>query len=291
MLHDGLVVWGVIVRVAGRDGEVVVGLVLEDRVIPAVADQHGGQVNLLGTRDVFGVLRLEVLAEDGAVVPAVALRREEELFARVLRERAHEPLQCLPEVGRRGGRRAGGRGVVRVRVGRAAPVRCVVGTFCARQLHDLVRGGVGVAGDGFGVGEADLDRLVDEDHVAGVGPRVRVVVDFSVGVHAAGTKLLPESDHGRGPGTAIDPDGQWSGRWVLISRLEEPEEDVLVLGDVCIAAEALDLGVKLADAGWHLLVADRDARVPSLVCEVARSRDKLRKGSLAGQRQNARRDD
>lgn len=72
------------------------------------------QVDGDGAADVLGVLLLDVLAEDGGVVPAVALGREVEAVLGVLGEGAHEALQRLPEVGRRVVGRVGRQGQVRV---------------------------------------------------------------------------------------------------------------------------------------------------------------------------------
>lgn len=72
--------------------KVVVGLVLNNRVIPAIADHHTAQLDLLGSRLEMGVLLLDVLVEDGPVVAAITLRGEVEGFARVLRKCAHKTL-------------------------------------------------------------------------------------------------------------------------------------------------------------------------------------------------------
>lgn len=145
---------------AGGDGEVVVRLVLGQRVEPAVADEDGLQVNLNGVGDVLAVLLLDVLAEDGRVVPAVALCREVEAVLRVLREGAHEALQRLPEVGRGVVGRIGRQGQVGVRVG--AAVGCVVGARGVRKRDDVALVGC-VRRHGDRVGEADLRGLVDEE--------------------------------------------------------------------------------------------------------------------------------
>ena len=64
--HGGVEVHAV--RVAGGDGVVVVGGVLEEGAEPAVADQDGGEGDFVGAGDGFGVLGLDVFVEDGAVV-------------------------------------------------------------------------------------------------------------------------------------------------------------------------------------------------------------------------------
>ena len=98
----------VVVGVSGEDGEVVVCLVLDDRVEPAVADGHGFEADWLGSGESSLVLGLDVGVEDGAVVSAVALGCKVEGVARVLRKGSQETLKCFPEVGCSGGGGVGG---------------------------------------------------------------------------------------------------------------------------------------------------------------------------------------
>ena len=99
------------VRVARIDGVVVVGLVLNEGGEPAIADGDGFEVYFAGAFDVFLVLLLKVLVENGAVVTAVGLgwtllvgsyrladccsihTGEMESITCILRESAHESLQ------------------------------------------------------------------------------------------------------------------------------------------------------------------------------------------------------
>lgn len=189
----GLVVGRVVVRVAREDGEVVVGGVLQQRVVPAVADEDALEADGVGAgqRAVLdgGVLGLEVGVEDGAVVAAVALGGEVEALARVLREGAREALQRLPEARGRGLGRVGGGQQVGVRVGAARQVGGVVRAGGVGQLDDIVVVGQ-VARDGGRVAEAGASGLVDEEQVAGVVPGVGVVVSGF-----ANEDLLSSSHH------------------------------------------------------------------------------------------------
>lgn len=123
------------------------------------------------------VLRLNVLIEDGTVVPTVALGGEVEVLTRVLRERPREALQGLPEA-RSGGLSGVGRGKqVGVRV-RAARVGRVVRACGIGQLNyiTIVRN---IGWDGGRVAEAGAGGLVDEEQVTGVVPGIGVVVSGS----------------------------------------------------------------------------------------------------------------
>lgn len=60
---------------------------------------------------------------------------------------------------------------------------------------------------------------------------------------------------------SIDPDGQGSLGGILVARLEEPEEDVLMLSDIDVTGEALDTGISLTNAGGDLFVADGDVEI------------------------------
>ena len=89
----------IIVGVAGGDGKVVVGLVLNYRVVPSVPDQQGREFDGVGTRGEIGVLGFDVGVVDGAVVSTVGFRGEIERFPGVLREGSHEALESGPEGG------------------------------------------------------------------------------------------------------------------------------------------------------------------------------------------------
>lgn len=272
LLRDRLVDCQV-VGVARRHGEVVKRLVANNGVEPAIANQQTLKVDLLGTRDVGGVLLLKVLAKDGAVVAAVRLGSKVDAVARVLRERAHEALQGLPQVGRGGVCRVGHDGRLGVGKGAACAVH-VSRALAVRKSMDVAIV-VHVAVDGLGVGEADSGGLVNEDHVADLGEGVRVVVGLAVVVDAARAEFLEKTNHGRRARAAVDPDGQRRVAGVDIAGLEEPEEHVLVLGDIGEAREALDLGVQLADTIRDLLVADRDAGMARDVLEALGLGDEL----------------
>lgn len=133
-----------------------------------------GQGAVLDSR----VLLLNVLIEDGAVVPAVALGGEVEAVARVLRERPREALQGLPEA-RRGGLGGVGRSEeVGVRVRAARGVGCVVRARGVGQLENVVVVRE-IAWNGGRVAEAGASGLVNEEEIAGVVPSVGVVVSGS----------------------------------------------------------------------------------------------------------------
>jgi hypothetical protein len=85
---DAIVVWRVIVTVSGEDSEVIIRLVLYQRIIPPIPEvisanaqrkmavlhipnQDRLEGDLMGTRDVLGVLLLDILVENGAIVPSV----------------------------------------------------------------------------------------------------------------------------------------------------------------------------------------------------------------------------
>ena len=108
-----------VVGVAGRDGVVVVCLVLSDRIVPAIANQNCFELDLLCTRelpcvyqnvlllDVPGFVRTKcslvlylifnLLVEHRSVMAAIALRCKVEPISGVLWEGAHETLQSPPE--------------------------------------------------------------------------------------------------------------------------------------------------------------------------------------------------
>lgn len=134
---------------------------------------------------------------------------------------------------------------------------------------------------GFGVGEADSGRLVDEEHIADLGEGVWVVVDFAVVVDTAWAEFLEQTNHGRRARTAVDPDGERRLMGVDIAGLEEPEEDVLVLFDVGVTRKAFDLGVELTDTRRYLLVAHRDTGMANCFLEIRRLGDELGDG-IAG---------
>jgi hypothetical protein len=62
---------------------------------------------------------------------------------------------------------------------------------------------------------------------------------------------------------------------ILVARLKEPPENMLILPNICIAGVTLDVRVKLAYASWYLLVPHRDVRVTLLRDQVSRRRNEL----------------
>lgn len=101
--------------------EVIVSLILDQGIIPSVPDicqshfctgdvlyvtktsenlpdQHSLQRDLMSARDVLRILCLNILVENWTIVTSIALARKVKAFSRVLRERSHESLQCLPKV-------------------------------------------------------------------------------------------------------------------------------------------------------------------------------------------------
>ena len=118
--------------------------VLGRRIDQAVADREALQVDLLLSTAELLVVGDDPRRDGRDVVAGVRLARDEEVELRVLREFLHEGLEELPHV--RGD--------------------AVLG------LHV----GLGVVG----VREARADRLVDEQHVRDLGPRVRIGADAAV---------------------------------------------------------------------------------------------------------------
>ena len=116
----GSVVGEVVVRVSRGDGEVVVGLVLDEGVVPPVSDEDRREVDQVGVGQGAvadeGVLGFRVGVEDGTVVPAVAFGGEVVFLPCVLGEGAHESLEGFPEVGGGGVGRGSGEGFVGVGV-------------------------------------------------------------------------------------------------------------------------------------------------------------------------------
>jgi hypothetical protein len=60
---DGGVVWVVVVGVTREDGVIIVRLVLDERIKPAVSNKDVLEIDLVGSTDVLRVLLEEVLCE------------------------------------------------------------------------------------------------------------------------------------------------------------------------------------------------------------------------------------
>lgn len=86
--------WQVVVGVAGEDGEIVVGLILDDWIVPAISNHHSLQFDFVGTRNIFGILLLDVLVDHRPIMAAIRFRSEMETFSAVLRESTHKALEC-----------------------------------------------------------------------------------------------------------------------------------------------------------------------------------------------------
>lgn len=281
-----LIQWIITVGVARIDTKVVVCLVLDQRIIPAVADQAANKIDGMRSRDVLCILFEEVVRKQRQVVAAVRLGGEEDVVARILREGAHEALQRLPHVGGRGRRAVGGQRLVEGRVCPAVPFAGVVGTAVVGQLDQQIRRWVEVGRHGCGIAVADLRGLVDEDHVGHIRPGIRVVDGLTVRRDPAWAEFLEQTDHRRRARPAVDPDGQGRLGRVDVASFKEPPEDVLVGAHVRVPGIALDVRVLLADARGHRLVAHRHIGVALLAGQVGGRTDKLRQDLLAciGQR-------
>lgn len=73
------------------------------------------------------------------------------------------------------------------------------------------------------VREAHADRLVDEQHVRLVVPRIRVERHGAAVIRdAAGPELLQEADHAGAAGPTVEPEGERCGRGIA-ARVEVPE--------------------------------------------------------------------
>ena len=170
-----LALYGLVIRtgpvgIAREYGEVIVGCVLNQRVIPAVSDQGTFQGDVVRSAYVLGVLLQEVIVEDRGVMAPVAFGCEKDSVSCILWERPHEALECFPHVRCRCGGAVGGQRLVEVRVGTAIPVAGVVGASVVRQLDQVARVGVNVCGNRDRVTLADLSGLVNEDHVGDIRP-------------------------------------------------------------------------------------------------------------------------
>lgn len=103
---DGFVEGFVVVCVSREDGEVVESCVLDQRIIPAVSNEKGLEVDVFGAWEgTFcdeRVLRFEVCVEDGTVVASVGFRGEVEVTAGVLGESTHKSLEGTPHAGSSG---------------------------------------------------------------------------------------------------------------------------------------------------------------------------------------------
>ena len=134
---DCVVVRVIVIGIARVNRVVVVSLVLDKRIEPSVSNKHILQLNLVCARDVLCVLLEEVGIENGSVVASIALSCEAEAVARILRERTHKTLQCLPHAWRRTLGAVGSQSVVWLGVCSACSV-CLRVVWASRvwQLND-----------------------------------------------------------------------------------------------------------------------------------------------------------
>lgn len=235
LTFDRLVERIIAVRISRRHAEVVIRLILDERIVPSIPDQDALETDIMRALDILRILLLEVFAKDGAIVSTIRLCREVHTFPRVLGERTHKALERFPEVGRRRWCRVRCQTLIEVRIRPAVPVGSVARARVVRQL-DEVRGlGIEVRGHRAAVAQPDLRGLVDEDHVTDLRPGVGIVHSVAVTVDAAGPELLKQADHRRAAGPAINPDCQGRFGRVAVSRFEEPPENVLARGDIGIS--------------------------------------------------------
>ena len=114
--------------------------------------------------------------------------------------------------------------------------------------------------------EAGVSGLVDVEEVGAVVPGPRVVGGGSgVGVDSAGTVVTKSLVDGRGTRAAVDPESKGVSLG-LVAGLEEPEEDVLLKGELrgCwngdCAGVGFEAGFGLAEVG-DLRVVSRGGHV------------------------------
>ena len=149
---------------------VVVCLILDQWVIPAIANQDTHKRNVMCSLNVFGILRLKIFVVYWSIMPPVAFCREIETVSGILWESAHKALQGFPEVRCSLRCRRGRQGFVGIRICAAAPVSRIIRTCVVLQLHNVTRCRIDVPWDGNRVGEPNLRRLIDEEHVADLTP-------------------------------------------------------------------------------------------------------------------------
>lgn len=179
------------------NSKVVVRLVLDDRIIPAVADHNTLQFDLLGAMLELCVLLLDIFVEHRSIMTTVTFRGEMEAFPRVLWESTHEALQSAIKVRRGVLCGIGGQGHVGIRIGTAGHASSVLRAGFIGQSDDVGSCSIDISGDGNAIRETSLGGLVDVQHVACIGPRVRVVVYGTIRGDAARSVLLEQADHGR----------------------------------------------------------------------------------------------
>lgn len=101
----------------------------------------------------------------------------------------------------------------------------------------------------FTVAESHTDRLIQEQHICNIVPRVGITRDVVALVHhPAAAELKQETGGGGTAGAAVEPENERVLEG-LVARLLKPEEKVLGLRDVEIARELTDRGV--ADRGLN----------------------------------------
>jgi hypothetical protein len=74
------------------DCEVVVGLVLNQRIIPPVSDEYRFERYFVSTSNILGILALNILIVNRTIVTAITFRSKMEAVAGVFGERSHESL-------------------------------------------------------------------------------------------------------------------------------------------------------------------------------------------------------
>jgi hypothetical protein len=111
---------------------VVIRLILNQWVIPAVADQDALERDFVCSLNVLRILCFKVFIVNRPIVPSVALGGEVEAMSRVLRKDAHKSLQSLPEAWSSLWCRGDGQALIRIRICATAPVSCIFWTRVAR---------------------------------------------------------------------------------------------------------------------------------------------------------------
>lgn len=79
--------------------EVEIGLVLDQRIIPAVSNHDSLQGNLVSAGNILRILLLNVLIENRSIVPPITFSSKVKAVSGVLLESSHETLQSLIEIG------------------------------------------------------------------------------------------------------------------------------------------------------------------------------------------------
>ena len=68
LTFDALVQWVIVVSVAREYGKVVVSLILDQGIVPAVADQDVLEINVVCSAHVYCVLLHEILGDDWSIM-------------------------------------------------------------------------------------------------------------------------------------------------------------------------------------------------------------------------------